>query len=92
MATIPLKIDDLDLKKIDYLVKKGVFKNRSQALRALLSDQLNQLILPFEWEEKEKDEKIDNVVHKLLNIPNKSLIIKAEKPISLIVQEERERY
>lgn len=92
MATIPLNIDEADLKKIDYLVKKGLFKNRSQALRNLLLEQLNHINLPFEWEEKESDEKVNYVVRKLLNIPNQKLIIKSDKPASQLIQEERERY
>jgi len=92
MPTIPLKLDDADLRKIDYLVKKGQYKNRSHAIRNLLIEQLNSILIPLEWQEEESDKNIDEVVRKLLNLPKQNIVIKSDEPISKIVQEERERY
>lgn len=91
MATIPLTIDEADLKKIDFLIKKGIFKNRSQAIRVLLADRLINIIIPFENEEN-TDAIVNNVVKRMLSVSNQSLIIKSDKSAVELVQEERERY
>jgi Arc/MetJ-type ribon-helix-helix transcriptional regulator len=47
MTTIPIKIDDVELRKIDHLVKIGRFKNRSQAIRSFIRDKLiDETLLP----------------------------------------------
>jgi len=92
MATIPLHIDETDLKKIDYLVKKGQYKNRSQAIKSLLLEQLNRLLIPFEFQESESDSKVDDVVQKLLKLPEREVAITFEKRLSELISEERDRY
>ncbi|HEY0089796.1 MAG TPA: ribbon-helix-helix domain-containing protein [Candidatus Lokiarchaeia archaeon] len=92
MATIPLHIDETDLKKIDYLVKKGQYKNRSQAIKSLLLEQLNRLLIPFEFQESESDRKVDDVVQKLLKLPEREVAITFEKRLSELISEERDRY
>jgi len=92
MATIPLNIDEADLKKIDYLVKKGQYKNRSQAIKSLLLEQLNRLLIPFEFQESESDRKVDDVVQKLLKLPEREVAITFEKRLSELISEERDRY
>lgn len=42
-AKIAVSIDDKQLKKIDYYVKKHVFKSRSQAFQISISKTLEQL-------------------------------------------------
>lgn len=91
MATIPLKLDGAHLKKIDFLIKKGIFKNRSQAIRCLLADRLINVILPFE-NEANTDAIVNNVVKRMLGVSNQSLIINSDKSAVELVQEERERY
>jgi metal-responsive CopG/Arc/MetJ family transcriptional regulator len=43
IAKIAVSIDDKQLKKIDFYVKKHVFKNRSQAFQLAISHTLEQL-------------------------------------------------
>ena len=38
MAVIPLRLSDDDVKALDTLVKAGIYKNRSEAARALIRD------------------------------------------------------
>jgi Arc/MetJ-type ribon-helix-helix transcriptional regulator len=38
MAVLPLRLTDEDIKALDALVKSGVYKNRSEAARALIRD------------------------------------------------------
>lgn len=38
MAVVPLRLSEDDLKALDALVKAGVYKNRSEAARALIRD------------------------------------------------------
>ncbi len=49
MKTIPVPLDDNDLKKIDYLIKIGRYKNRTQAIRNLLQEKLAEEWIIFEW-------------------------------------------
>ena len=39
---MPVKLEKDDVKKLDMLVRLGIFKNRSQAIRSMLRDGLNQ--------------------------------------------------
>lgn len=41
---MPVKLEREDVAKLDILVKLGVFKNRSQAIRSLLREQLEKKI------------------------------------------------
>jgi len=44
LSVVPVKLERDDVKKLDTLVKLGIFKNRSQAIRSLLRDQLEKKI------------------------------------------------
>ena len=50
MTTIPIQLNEVDLGKIDYLIKIGRYKNCSQALRFLIQDRLSQETIQFEFE------------------------------------------
>lgn len=43
MAKVAVSIDDKQLKKIDYYVKKRIFKNRSQAFQLSIEQTLEHL-------------------------------------------------
>lgn len=43
VAKIAVSIDDKQLKKIDFYVKKNIFKSRSQAFQIAISQTLEQL-------------------------------------------------
>ena len=38
MAVLPLRLSDDDLKALDTLVREGVYKNRSEAARAMIHE------------------------------------------------------
>lgn len=42
MAVIPVKVDQENLRKLDMLVRPGVFKNRSAAIRCALKEGLEK--------------------------------------------------
>ena len=44
MSFVPVKLERDDVRRLDTLVKLGVFKNRSQAIRSLLKEQLQKKI------------------------------------------------
>ncbi len=92
MPTIPLRIDDVDLKKIDNLIKKGRYKNRSQAIKKLLLDKLQQETLPFEWQKDSDEESRIKIVSKLISMENFSFSSNSTKSSEDLIGEERERY
>lgn len=44
MSVLPVKLEREDVKRLDTLVKLGVFKNRSQAIRSILREQLEKKV------------------------------------------------
>jgi Arc/MetJ-type ribon-helix-helix transcriptional regulator len=44
MSIVPVKLEKEDVKKLDMLVRLGVFKNRSQAIRWMLRDGMDKKI------------------------------------------------
>jgi len=44
LAIIPIKVDQEDVRKLDMLVRLGVFKNRSEAIRWALREGLEKKI------------------------------------------------
>lgn len=65
MTKIPIQLDENDLKKIDYLVKRGMYKNRSHAIRSLLNQILEQETIGYNWESLDEVEKRVKIVEKL---------------------------
>ena len=68
MTTIPIQLNEVDLGKIDYLIKIGRYKNRSQALRFLIQDRLSQETIQFEFENIEVEKKRQQIVEELLSL------------------------
>ncbi len=62
MKVIPVRIDDKMLKNIDMLVKSGIYKSRSEALRKILEIGLEKID-----EEVEYIKKIDKIVDKIID-------------------------
>jgi len=62
MRVIPVRIDDKKLKNIDMLVKSGIYKSRSEALRKILEIGLEEIN-----EEIEHIKKIDRIVDKIID-------------------------
>jgi len=67
MTIVPIQLNEMELQKIDFLIKTGKYKNRSQAIRTLLNQRLEQETFSFEWENEEEDQKRNEIVEKLLN-------------------------
>ena len=93
MATIPLKLNDSDIKKIDYLVKIGKYKSRNQAIRSLINRSLKEEALLFE----DEDSQLKSIKQQLFRIWDESggISIKMlDKKVSLVdrLQAERNRY
>ena len=68
MTTIPIQLNEVDLGKIDYLIKIGRYKNCSQALRFLIQDRLSQETIQFEFENIEVEKKRQQIVEELLSL------------------------
>ncbi|MCE7735308.1 MAG: ribbon-helix-helix protein, CopG family [Candidatus Heimdallarchaeota archaeon] len=66
MNTVPIKLSSSDIEKIDFLIATGKYKNRSQAIRDLISRALEDEIL-FEIEEKINFSKINELLEFTLN-------------------------
>ena len=92
MATIPIKLRDSDVKKIDYLVKIGKYKSRNQAIRSFINKSLEEESFLFEEENPE----LNSIKEKLFHIWDTSGGIQfkvSDQEISLVdrVSKDRER-
>ncbi len=63
MKVVPVRIDDKKLKLIDLLVKSGVYKSRSEALRKILEIGLEKIDADIEYLRK-----IDKIVDEIMNL------------------------
>lgn len=88
MAIIPINLDDGIVEKIDLLVKQGMYKNRSEALRHQIVKGIENISL---ISEPDKESKIyQMLLEELLNsdpIP----LLDGDKTINEMVSEGRER-
>ncbi|MEX2680054.1 MAG: ribbon-helix-helix domain-containing protein [Candidatus Sigynarchaeota archaeon] len=91
MTTIPVKIDEVDLRKIDHLVKIGRFKNRSQAIRSFIRDKLGDAALFPEPVDPEIEKRYHEVMVKLKELARSPVRIESTKTALELVKEERER-
>ena len=66
MNAIPIKLSSNVIEKIDYLIRSGKYKNRSQAIREFISRALENETL-FEIEEEINISKITDLVEFTLN-------------------------
>lgn len=92
MTTIPLQISDPELKKIDYLIKIGRYKNRSQALKLMLSEKLTQETISFDFENQEDDKVREKIVEELrAKKIEPIMMITSTKNSAELVSEDRDR-
>ena len=56
MPTIPIKLNKIEVSKIDYLVKLGKYKSRNQAIRSFIENSLLQESINLEDENLEIEE------------------------------------
>ncbi len=92
MTVIPIQLSDVDLKKIDYLIKLGRYKNRSQAIKEILKEKLAQETSMQDFETLEEEEKRKKIVQELSKVSKFEFSIKSKKSAAEIISEERERY
>ena len=91
MAIIPISLDEEIIKKIDLLIKKGIYKNRSEALR----DQIVKGLTKFQSvgiiNNNLKSDEYNQVLDYLLKLKSPPDILKTEKSITELVSEGRDR-
>ena len=92
MSTIPIKLNDSVLKKIDYLIKIGRYKNRSQAIKAFIEEKLALETIRLDFESSENSSLKKKIIQDLVSSPDFFFEIKNKKSAAEIVAEERERY
>ena len=63
MKVVPVRLDDKMLKSIDLLVKAGVYKNRSEALRKIVGIGMSKVEVEVEYLKR-----IDGVVDKIIDL------------------------
>jgi len=91
MPTIPIQLNEAELQKIDYLIRIGRYKNRNQAIKAMLNERLVRESYLFAFESAEEDQVRRKVVEKLLGKPDISFKNLTKKSAVELVSEERER-
>lgn len=91
MANICIRIDDIDLGKIDFLIRKGRYKNRSQAIKSLLISKLRQEIIPFEWKDHFNGEERKKIIAELNKKASFTFSSSSIQPAEIVVEERRNR-
>ncbi|MHA2363551.1 MAG: ribbon-helix-helix domain-containing protein [Candidatus Hodarchaeales archaeon] len=90
MISIPVKLDEELVKKIDLLVKIGVYKTRSEVLRDLITKGIDKIQILEETQVNKK--KIKNLLSIVIQNEKEPLnILRTEKSVAEFVSEGRER-
>ena len=63
MKVVPVRLDNKKLKEVDFLIKAGVFKNRSEALRMLIEAGMEKVNAEIRYLRK-----IDQIVDRLIDV------------------------
>ncbi len=92
MTTIPIQLKDAEIAKIDYLVKKGKFKSRNQAIRYFLTDGLAREEIDLTESEQITPEEREHFFRWLDDHPKFSLTLKGKKSIADEISKERDRF
>ena len=89
MITIPVGLDEETIAKLDALVQKGLYKNRTEAIRAQIMNGLDKRSV---LEIKETPEAIkEKIFQKLLQSSKPINLLPTKKSITELVSEGRER-
>ena len=94
MTTIPIQINEADLSKIDFLVKIGRYKNRSQAIKSMLQDKLAHEAILLDFEDPNEELRRQELLQQFKKeYPNKKLIVTifSDKNSAEMISEERDR-
>lgn len=62
MKVVPIRLDDRKLKDLDMLVKAGIYKNRSDALRKIIENGMKKVEAEIEYLKK-----IDKIVDRIID-------------------------
>ena len=98
MAIIPIKLNDTEVSKIDYLVKIGKFKSRNQAIKHFIHKnlELESIILDDELKSEEEIQRINKIKKELFehwkSLPEFVLCGKGGKSLVDQVSEGRDRF
>lgn len=91
MATIPIKLNKVEVSKIDYLVKLGKYKSRNQAIRSFIEKSLIQESINLE-DENLDIEKIKNTLYQLWDLQTAfNLTTESNKSLVDMVSQDRMR-
>jgi Arc/MetJ-type ribon-helix-helix transcriptional regulator len=91
MTTVPVPLSEIELEKIDSLVRIGRYKNRSQALKALLKVGIAHTTIHFEWEHLEEEQESQQLLENMLKAKKPLLTILSDKSAHEIISEDRSR-
>jgi Arc/MetJ-type ribon-helix-helix transcriptional regulator len=69
LAVVPVRLDDEEVGKLNLLLKRGVYRSRNDAIRAILAEGLEERLA--------EDEDVTSIVNKLLRLNRRG-----RKPIS----------
>ena len=89
MITIPIGLDEETIAKVDALVKKGLYKNRTEALR----DQIKKGIEKIELIEDDlpQPDLYQKLLKNLLSLEHPPNLLPTDKTVAELVSEGRER-
>jgi len=91
MATIPIKLNKVEVSKIDYLVRLGKYKSRNQAIRSFIEKSLIQESINLE-DENLDIEKIKNTLYQLWDLQTAfNLTTESNKSLVDMVSQDRMR-
>ncbi len=82
MKVVPIRLDDERLKDLDMLVKAGIYKNRSEALRKIIENGIRKIETEIEYLKK-IDQIVDKIIDSELNFNGQ---------LRRSVEEERDRW
>lgn len=89
MASIPIRLNDDILKKIDILISKGRYKNRTEALRDQIIKGLDKISIIED--SVIENEKFDSILKKMLSQKSTPDLLKTKKSVVDLIAEGRER-
>lgn len=88
VVIIPISLDDELVSKVDLLVRKGIYKNRSEALRDQIKKGIDSIQLV--QEPSTESELFQRLLKHLLAHPSPPQFLAGEKSLTELVSEGRE--
>ena len=85
MTVVPVRLGDEEVGKLNLLLKRGVYRSRNEAIRAILAEGLEERLA--------EDEDVTPIVNKLLSLARsgkKPITFRSSKSVVKIVAEGRE--